>query len=241
MAALDPVSEIARSYEPDRYLSALYAPEPARAQLIALAAFQAEITRIPLTVREPLLIDIRMQWWRDGLETVKSGAATGHPVADTLAPSLRGGIVPPGLLLGMIDACASQRLLAAWTDPRELRAHCVKFHGAAFAVAARVLGGTHSISLESATQSAGHAYGLARMLSTSAAIDTALTADIVARCQAAYADASAAVARLDRALLPGFLPLAMLPVYLSAKPGEDVSPLSRWWRLWRAQLAGRLT
>ena len=54
MAALDPVAQAARAQEPDRYLSALYAPEPARSRLVALAAFQAEIARIPASVREPL-------------------------------------------------------------------------------------------------------------------------------------------------------------------------------------------
>ncbi len=240
MAALDPVAQAARAQEPDRYLSALYAPEPARSRLIALAAFQAEIARIPTTVREPLLIDIRLQWWRDSLHALRQGSATGHPVADSLAEPLRAGLFPPGLLLGMIDATAAQRPLAAWTDPQELRGHCARLHGGAFALAARALGAQHSDGLEVAAQAAGHAYGLARLLATAKPIDSALRDATLAHCRKAHAEAIRAVARLDSALAPGFLPLAMVTAYASAAPGADISPLRRWWRLWRAQLSGRL-
>ena len=240
MAALDTVSETARTYEPDRYLSALYAPEPARTNLIALAAFHAEMGRISTTVREPLLIEIRLQWWRDTLDRLRDGAMSGHPVADSLAEPLRAGVLPPGLLLGMIDATANQRPLADWTDPKALRAHCVKLHGAVFALAARCLGAQHSSDLEVATQRAGEAYGLARLLVAANPIAAELRVATIARCLSAHTEAMRAVARLDSALGPGFLPLAMVPTYANAAPGAEISPLRRWWRLWRAQLSGRL-
>ena len=240
MAALDPVAEAARTHEPDRYLAALYAPEPARARLIALAAFQAEIARITTTVREPLLIDIRLQWWRDALDSLRTGSATGHPVADSLAEPLRAGLLPPGLLLGMIDATAAQRPLAAWTDPQDLRGHCARLHGAAFALAARALGAQHSDVLEVAAQASGHAYGLARLLAAANSIEPVRRDAALASCRSAHAEAMRAVARLDSALLPGFLPLAVVTAYANAAPGADISPLWRWWRLWRAQLRGRL-
>ncbi len=241
MAVRDPVSQAARTHEPDRYLAALYAPEPARHHLIALAAFQAEITRIPLTVREPMLIDIRLQWWRDAVETLRQGGVTAHPVADRLAEPLRSGMLPQGLLHAIIDAAADHRALASWTDPGELRSHCVRLHGAAFALAVRALGAKHSPDLETATQSAGHAYGLARLIAASPPVEPSRYDATIARCFTARAEAITSVARLDRAFLPGFLPLAMVSAYANAAPGRNVSPLQRWWRLWRAQLGGRLT
>ena len=40
---------------------------PRAMDLLALAAFHGEIARIPQTVREPAVGDIRLQWWRDAL------------------------------------------------------------------------------------------------------------------------------------------------------------------------------
>ena len=57
----------ARELDYDRYLAALLAPRAARDGLMALAAFHGEIARIPRTVREPGVGDIRLQWWRDAL------------------------------------------------------------------------------------------------------------------------------------------------------------------------------
>jgi 15-cis-phytoene synthase len=240
MVALDLVTQTARTLEPDRYLAALYAPEPARSRLLALAAVQGEIGRIPHMVREPLLIDIRLQWWRDALDTLRGDQLTGNPLADSLADGVRSGRLPLGLLQGMIDAIADQRELSGWADPKELRNHCVKLHGAAFALAARALGAEHSSALDTATGAAGHAYGLARMLAASTTAQPAARDAAAARCRTAHAEAAAAFARLDSALLPGFLPLALVSAYVKAGPGTEISPLRRWWTLWRAQLSGRL-
>ena len=58
------VRDAARVGAPDRYISALLAPKSVRAELIALGAFSAEIEKIPLTVSEPHLGEVRIQWWR---------------------------------------------------------------------------------------------------------------------------------------------------------------------------------
>ena len=237
MAPHDPVLDTARRLEPDRYLAALYAPEPARTTLLALAAFQGEITRVPLTVREPLLAEIKLQWWRDALAQAARGQATGHPIVDRLAGGLQSGQLPIGLLAGMIDAAAEYRSIATTPDSQVLRTHLHKSHGAAFTLAARALGATHSEALDEATQAAGLAYGLARSITRPGA-----NSDTAARCRAALAEATTAAARLDSALTPGFLPLAMVSAYLkvASRATGEVSPLQRWWRLWRAQRTGRL-
>ncbi len=242
MVPRDPVWEAARALEPDRYLAALYAPEPGRRTLMALAAFQGEIARIPMTVREPLLAEIKLQWWRDALQMLMQDNATGHPVADALAEGLRSGRLPIGLAAGMIDAAAEPRAISAWSDPQALRSHLHKGHGAAFTLAARALGATYSQDLEAAAQTSGLAYGLARSLANQPHGDGAARAALIARCRTALPGAVSAVSRLDSALLPGFLPLAMVRAYLwqASSQNTDVSALQRWWRLWRAQVSGRL-
>ncbi|MGD9769012.1 MAG: squalene/phytoene synthase family protein, partial [Pseudolabrys sp.] len=61
----DYCADLVRHADRARYLSALYAPEPARGHLYALYAFDAEIAKIGDIVHEPMAGEIRLQWWRD--------------------------------------------------------------------------------------------------------------------------------------------------------------------------------
>ena len=63
----------------DRYLATLFAPLDKRPALFSLYAFAVEIARVPERVREPLPGEIRLQWWRDALES-GAGEATSNPV-----------------------------------------------------------------------------------------------------------------------------------------------------------------
>lgn len=275
----DPVWEAARAGDPDRYLAALYAPRERRDGLMALAAFGAEMTRIPLTVREPLLAEIRLQWWRDALDLAPD-TVSGAPVADALRRTMLTAGLPLGLLHGMIDAASSQAASAPVKDEQSLRSLLHKSEGAQLVLAARVLGATTSDTLETAAAEGGYALGIGRLirdLGAAASLgrvllpeslaarhgsdlghwrqglwsgpDQAVISDIAAEGVAAARRASRLVERLDKALLPAFLPLAAAPARLAnaaasasnplrnARPDD---PLARWWRLWRAQLRGTL-
>ena len=80
--------EIIRAGDEDLFLSLGYALEADRARLAALFAFQIELRRIPVIVSEPPLGEIRLQWWREALGEIASGAAPrAHPVVSLLAAS----------------------------------------------------------------------------------------------------------------------------------------------------------
>ncbi|MEM8920328.1 MAG: squalene/phytoene synthase family protein, partial [Pseudomonadota bacterium] len=69
----------------DRWLSSRYAPAAYRRDLMALYAFNHELERA-LTVSEPTLARIRLQWWRDALEEMLGGQPVRrHDVALVLA------------------------------------------------------------------------------------------------------------------------------------------------------------
>jgi phytoene synthase len=74
-------------------------------------------------------------------------------------------------------------------------------------------------------------------------------ADLRALARARLAEAGRVASSVDPALLPAFLPTAMVETYLDRmeRPGfdplretADVSPLRRQWTLWRAARKGRL-
>lgn len=75
-----------RTSDYDRYLTALSAPEPARARLLALYAFHAELAALPLSVSDPTIGFIRLAWWREVLAEMREGKpARPHEVAQAIA------------------------------------------------------------------------------------------------------------------------------------------------------------
>ena len=75
-----------READPDRWLSSRFVGDPqARADLIALYAFEAELMTIPTRVTQPLLAEMRYAWWREQMDGVFAGTGRkGHPVLEAL-------------------------------------------------------------------------------------------------------------------------------------------------------------
>ncbi|UTW57390.1 squalene/phytoene synthase family protein [Kordiimonas sp. SCSIO 12603] len=68
----------------DRYLTTIFAPSSFQNQLWALWAFNQEVAKIRENVSEAMLGEIRLQWWTDAIDEVKSGAVREHPVCQAL-------------------------------------------------------------------------------------------------------------------------------------------------------------
>lgn len=100
LAATDPIAALVRRHDPDRFLTALFAPAADRAALLTLYAFDHELARAGEVTSEPHLALIRLHWWREVLE----GARKRHEVATPLAALLESGRLAPEALLPIIDA-----------------------------------------------------------------------------------------------------------------------------------------
>lgn len=159
----DVVRVSARAWEQDRYLSALLAPRRLREDLIALAAFAGEIARIPAFVTEPMMGEIRLQWWREALESTDLTIRSGHPVADAIRATAAQHHLPLGLLIGFIDAQSVALHDEPVADDQALAAHLAKTEGALFELALRITGRQDEVA-HAAALAAGRAYGLARLL-----------------------------------------------------------------------------
>ena len=96
--------EQVRRFDRERYLCLLFAPEPARSRLLALYAVKLEVSKVRETVSEPLLGQIRLQWWRDALAEFGRGIVRAHPVAEALSDALRENRVRPALLERLLVA-----------------------------------------------------------------------------------------------------------------------------------------
>lgn len=164
----DTVIASARAGEPDRYLAALLAPLPARGALLALAAFSAEVSRVPLlALREPTMGEIRLQWWRDQLALRVDEGRTGSPVADALLAAVAEHALPREALLELIEARSRELAGEPPADDAALELQLWRSEGILFALAARTLAGDEVLpAAQAASVAAGQAYGLARLLLT---------------------------------------------------------------------------
>jgi phytoene synthase len=153
--ALDPIATLVRRHDPDRFLTALFAPPDRRDALLTLYAFDHELARAREVTSEPHLALIRLHWWREVVE----GARRRHEVATPLAALLDSGVLIPEALLPIIDAYEvesepSIESLTAW------RAWLLAGAGGIAVTAAHILGHPDPEVL----RPAGAAFGAARVI-----------------------------------------------------------------------------
>ncbi len=71
-------AEIVRRGDADRFLATMAAPVAARKILFPIYAFNVEVARAPWVTDEPLIAEMRLQWWHDALEEIKAGGSIRH-------------------------------------------------------------------------------------------------------------------------------------------------------------------
>jgi 15-cis-phytoene synthase len=157
------VRRIARAADPDRTLAALFAPRTARDDLFALFAFNAELARIADQVTEPGLGAIRLQWWRDAIDTAARGQATGQPVADAFGQALARRGLSRERIGALIDARSFDIGETVMPDTRTLDAYLFDTTGGLFALAAEIVG-AEGENRDLVAEAAGRAYGLIRVM-----------------------------------------------------------------------------
>ncbi|WP_112309421.1 squalene/phytoene synthase family protein [Pseudogemmobacter bohemicus] len=109
--SLDACAELVSRGDPDRWQALMAAPVAARARLLPLFAFNLELARIPWTTKEPLIAEMRLQWWREVVEAAVAGeAARAHEVAGPLNMLIR----ERGLPFEPFDRMIEARRHDAW-------------------------------------------------------------------------------------------------------------------------------
>lgn len=87
---MSPLAALVRRHDRDRYQTALFAPADRRERLFALYAFNYEIARVRESVSQPMLGQIRLQWWREVIDAAFTGAPPRqHEVALPLTALIR--------------------------------------------------------------------------------------------------------------------------------------------------------
>ena len=254
-AGLAELTALARAYEPERYLAATLAPKPQQAVLIVLAAYAADLQRIPATATQPMLGEIRLQWWRDSLELIAKGSRIGSPLADALGKAIRTYDLPLPLLVAMSEARAWELYDDPMSDQAALDGYLSKTEAVPFELALRMLG-MPAGDAGALSQPAGRLFGMTRLLARlpvhlaagrqpfpetilapyGISAETLLTGNVTAeirRMIVALADditAGLAALRpqlraLSRIERVALLPLAAVPPYLGTIVGQSRDPV----------------
>ncbi len=248
-------ANLVRSRDRERYWCALFARAPDRQGLLALYAFDAELSHIAAAVREPMVGQIRLQWWRDAIDLAAPGTRTGNPVADALAAAILEYNLPKARLIGMVDGHVPEVCGDAPAGMQALRLSLREGEGALFELAAVILG-DRSEGASNAAEHAGHAWGLTQRLRTiplqasrrrlllppsyfegrGAVLAELYAGRATPAIGAALADlrgeANRALQRfrelapeLNPGAWPAFLPLALVKPYLKAMAASSLDPL----------------
>ncbi|WP_297353112.1 phytoene/squalene synthase family protein [Paraburkholderia sp.] len=155
-------AELVRSHDFDRYASTLFVPADKRRALLALYAFNAEISRVREQVSQPLPGEIRLQWWTDALAGNGHGDVAQNPVAAELLLAIRTHDLSIDRLSKLIDAHIFDLYHDPMPDLAVLESHFRDTSSALFVSAARILGDASEASNHIA-EHAGLAQGVVRV------------------------------------------------------------------------------
>lgn len=227
-----------RSADRDRYTSVLYAPGDRREALFALYAFNIEIARIRDIASEPMVGELRLQWWRDAVAGGTDTETAGHPVADALRRVVADHRLPVAALTNMIEARRFDLHDDAMPSRTDLEGYCGETAGALIQLASLVLDPSAAASHGATAGHAGCAQAIAGLLSLLPIHrrrgQTYIPADMIAATGAEAADfradtpgkpamrAVAAMIALGREHFDAFvdhardMPASLRPAYLAA-------------------------
>ncbi len=134
-------AELVARGDPDRFAAAMAAPVSARPVLFPLYAFNLEVARAPWLTQEPMIAEMRLQWWRDIVGEIAQGKPPrAHEVVQPLAEVIGKGRVPVQLLDDLVEARRWDIYREPFVDRAALLAHLDATAGNLMWAAALALG-----------------------------------------------------------------------------------------------------
>ena len=141
----------------------LFVEADKRRALLALYAFNVEISRVREQVSQPLPGEIRLQWWTDMLAGAGHGGVEGNPVAAELLLAIRTYDLPVEPLSRLIE----EHLFDLYNDPMPsmaaLEGYIDDTSSALFALGADIMG-RPSDEIDHLARHAGLAQGFVRVI-----------------------------------------------------------------------------
>jgi phytoene synthase len=153
-----------RAHDFASYASSLFLPPQQRRAVLALYAFNVEISRVRELVSQPLPGEIRLQWWTDMLAGIGRGGTEGNPVAAELKLIIGHWELPVERLSRLVE----EHQFDLYNDPMPTMAALESYindtFSTLFSLAAEITG-WQVPEIEHLARHAGLAQGMARVVS----------------------------------------------------------------------------
>jgi 15-cis-phytoene synthase len=156
-------ADLVRAHDFPRYATTLFLPAAQRRGLLALYAFNVEISRVHEQVSQPLPGEMRLQWWTDMLAGAGHGGIEGNPVAAELQRAIASWRLPVERLSRLIE----EHEFDLYNDPMPtmaaLEGYLNDTSSALFSLGARIAG-SQSDAIEHLARHAGLAQGIVQVI-----------------------------------------------------------------------------
>jgi 15-cis-phytoene synthase len=153
-----------RQRDYDRWLASQFVPLNARSAVQTILSFSAHLQQIPSTVSEPMLGEIRLQWWHDVFAGMRQDEACAHPLFAALRHVMDHYHLPESYLIGMIEARRFDFYDDHMPSMHDLEAYCGETCSYIFRLSALILNKGEDFDCADASGHAGVAYGLAQIM-----------------------------------------------------------------------------
>jgi phytoene synthase len=156
-------AELVRVHDFPSYAATLFVPAAQRRALLAIHAFNVEISRVREQVSQPLPGEIRLQWWTDMLAGAGHGGVEGNPVAAELLLAIRDFHLPVERLSRLIE----EHQFDLYNDPMPTMAALegyINDTSSALLSLGADIAGWRSDEVEHLARHAGLAHGMAQLI-----------------------------------------------------------------------------
>jgi phytoene synthase len=158
-------ADLVRRHDFVRYVSTLFMPAAQRRALLAIYAFNVEISRVRDHISQPLPGEMRLQWWTDMLAGAGHGGIEGNPVAAELLLVIRDCRLPVDLMTRLVD----EHQFDLYNDPMPsmaaLESYVHDTSSALFSLGARIVA-RPTEEIDHLARHAGLAQGMLQVIAT---------------------------------------------------------------------------
>jgi 15-cis-phytoene synthase len=158
-------AELVRTHDFARYASTLFVPAPQRRALLALFAFNVEVSRVHEQVSQPLPGEMRLQWWTDTLVGAGHGGVEGNPVAAELLLAIQTWRLPVERLSRLIEEHQFDLYNDLMPTMAALEGYINDTSSVLFSLSA-LIAGQSSEEIEHLARHAGLAQGIAQVMAS---------------------------------------------------------------------------
>jgi len=213
-----------------------------------LYAFHYELSKVPDVTSEPMLGQIRYQWWRDAVDEIYSGQEVRrHEISTPLSEMLQRTEVPRFWIDRLIDGRARDLDPQPFADVEDARNYARQTSGQLMQIAVKILGGAPN----ELTLKAGEAWGITGLARAYGYYHDRILKNLgfqglVAEARKSYqssrhtAESQIFPALGYAVLIPGFLKRMTRADFDPLVNKVDYGPLSKQMRLIGAALRGRI-